>query len=353
MDGPLNIHDLMSNQSGPLLTDTIDEYYHQISEFRQKIIKAEEMDIYTHRMIQNTYRTGLIYLLGGIESATTVVNLQGKQLKVLYLGQLISFVEGILKFYTEAEASPEDIDQDMIDDFDDDNRDTYATIKQDLDALPQDFGATHRGYLLDRASEYEHLAKSIHNEYAEKSPGGGSILTLSRTIGRWRNDLDSTQLELENLIAAFGLEENVLARMQHEPETLEQMLNDTVNEKLSSKTGGDAQRANSPLIRLLRMAADRYKRNIENNLKKVTNYRRKLKKAILALENEAAVKYAPQIPGATSLKANHFAPDVIITASPVSRRGRDTNMAKVIVISAQLDTATTFVLKDKLIQRQV
>ena len=69
------------------------------------------------------------------------------------------------------------------------------------------------------------------------------------------------------------------------------------------------------------------------------------------LENYT-VQFGDQAPGGCSLVGNHFAEDVIITASKLSRKGRDTNMAKVIVLSDPLEKRTEFHLWDKMVQRQ-
>ena len=106
------------------------------------------------------------------------------------------------------------------------------------------------------------------------------------------------------------------------------------------------------MLRLLKTTANRLKRTIEANHNKIVKARREVNIAREKLLENYTVQFRDHAPGGCYVVGNHFAEDVILTASKLSRKGRDTNMAKVIVLSAPIDKRTEFHLWDKMIQRQ-
>ena len=336
----------------PML-DAHEERHRQVAQLYRKIAGAKENDAVMLRFIHNLYRTGLFFLLGGVESANTATDLQGKQVRALYLGQIISFATGVSKFYHEALASPEEYPEDVIIDFDSDGRDTLSTIQKDVEMLPDEFGETHKRYLLERLGELKGVAKMVSRECLEERSSITLDSKFASRLSEWRADYRELEESVQEMIANFGLEREVLERIEHEPEGLEDMLQDALNEKAASSDLDEVQRAKSPLITLLRRAADRSKRYIEKSLDVVEESRKQLKRIITDLEEEGVVKFAPNIPSATLVKGKAFAPEVVITASPISRSGRDTNLARVIVLRDSITQETVFVLKDKMIQRVI
>ncbi|MFP6582232.1 MAG: FapA family protein [Candidatus Hydrogenedentota bacterium] len=335
------------------MADELDNSYRDIGTLTKKIAEIEEMDRFTLRLIHNTYRTALYYLLGGIQSASGATNLQGKQLRKLYVGQLISVVEGITKFYTDAHEYPEEYGEESVNNFDEQMTSTRERIKIEIEALPEDVGTNHRRVLLERTSQIRHLAKIVHREFVEEKATTALGSMVANARNSWRTEYEQTDRELRELVQSFGVDKKLLDRIEHEPETLEQLLVEIIEEKKGGGSADDQQRLESPLVRLLRTTADRYKRTIEKNMDTIVDTRKKLSDAARRLDEEAAVKFADKVPGAASVEASHFGAGVVITASPVSRRGMDTTIAKVIVIAKEINSPTRFDLRSKLIPRQV
>lgn len=338
------------------ISDHLDRKYSRITELNRKIKRAEESDAFLLNYINNLYRTGLFFLLGGVESAstaTTASELQGRQIRGLYLGQIISFAKGVSKFYAEALENPKEIDRDTVEDYDYDNRDMFTSLKDEIESIPIEFGETHQSYLSERLGELKYLIRAVHAEYMN----GKEMATLKeafpKRLNQWLSDQHEIARIVSQMIEKFGLDEEVLERIEHEPDKLEDMLNETMTRLEKSSDPKESMRAASPLIRLLRRSAERSLRSMENSVDDVRKYRKELKNIIETLEREAAVKLAPQVPSATLVRAGRFASDVIITASPVARRGRDTTLAKVIVLAEDIEKETTFVLLDRMIQRLV
>jgi hypothetical protein len=143
----------------------------------------------------------------------------------------------------------------------------------------------------------------------------------------------------------------VLKRIKHEPEALEDFLNTTVQDKLKSNDSGEILRANSPLIKILKTAAERHKRYIESNHSKVQQIRKELTNIMNELNDEAAVKFEENVPGACSLEVDKIASEIIITPSKRSKKERDVVMARTIVIDKPINQTTTFYFNGKLVQR--
>lgn len=335
------------------MSDELDNSYRDIGTLKKNIAKIEDMDRFTLRLIHNTYRTALYYLLGGIKSASGAKNLQGKQIRKLYVGQLISVVEGITEFYTDAHEYPEKHSDETVNDFDAEMKNTRDRIRNEIEALPEDVGTNHRRILLERISELKRLARIVHREYSEENTTTALTSMVANARNTWRTEYEQTDRELLELVQSFGIDKKLLDRIEHQPELLEQLLDETIEEKKEKGSADDMQRLKSPLVRLLRTTADRYKRMIQQNLDTIVETRKKLSDAVQRLDEEAAVKFAEKVPGAASVEASHFDTGVIITVSPVSRRGMDTTIAKVIVIAKEINTTTRFDLRNKLIQRQL
>jgi hypothetical protein len=119
-----------------------------------KIIKtAQNLHSYKHHMIHTVYRTGLYYLIGGVDSASSAMDLQGRQTKALYLSQIIGFAETYEKFYTEAYDNRDGFDKTEIEEFIKDTASAFTLVRNEISAIPEDFGTSHRQYLQDRCAE--------------------------------------------------------------------------------------------------------------------------------------------------------------------------------------------------------
>lgn len=318
----------------------------------KEIKVAEEKDSFTLHMIYTAYRTALFYLFGGVDSASTAIDLQGHQTKALYLSRLIGFAEEYEKFYTEAYDNREDFDSETITDFVQSAHEAFTLIKEDIAAIPEDFGSTHRQFLQDRCGEYTYMSQKLKREFEVDDDSTFLKKDFVKFIDQWRKYKEDTNAKAQELIDSFGLDKELLKRMKHEPETLEELL-DSTTEKLESSTDPeDARRLKSPLMRLLKTTACRLKRSIEMSHTKISEYRRSINLARKELLDSYAVQYRDTVPGGCSLVAGHIAPEVIITASKLSRRGRDTNMAKVIVLSKPIENETEFHLWENMVQRQ-
>ena len=324
-----------------------------VNEATKNIDTAQMMDSYTHHMIHTAYRTALFYLFGGVDSASRAVELQGKQTKALYLSQLIGFAEEYVKFYSVAYESPEEHDSDTIEDFTKAIITSFALVKNDIAGIPEDFGSSHRQYLQDRCAEYLFMTKKLQREYKLDTDTTYLETLFKKAIGKWRDVLGETKREVKVLIDSFGLDKDLLVRMEHEPETLEPLLEETLAEILARPKNDDSQRGRSPLIRLLKTTADRLKRSIEVNHNSIVKCRREILEARKELLEKLAIKFRDPVPGGCSLESNYYAADVIISASKLSRRGRDTNMAKVIILANPIQGKTVFHLRDTMVQRQV
>jgi hypothetical protein len=112
------------------LNEQLKDKSRQVAELNKNIISAKEADQHTYYLIHNAYRTGLFYLLGGIESANTAVDLQGKQVKALYLRQLVAFAESDSEFYKEVYDSPEEFNLETINDFRENFLKTFKLVKK-------------------------------------------------------------------------------------------------------------------------------------------------------------------------------------------------------------------------------
>ena len=318
----------------------------------KEIKVAEEKDSFTYHMIHTAYRTALFYLFGGVESAATAIDLQGHQTKALYLSRLIGFAEEYEKFYTEAYEHRDDFNKDTIDDFVKSANEAFTLIKEDIAGIPEDFGSTHRQFLQERSTEYTFMSQKLKREFEVDDDSTFLKNDFVKFINQWRTYKDDTTAKAQELIDSFGLDEELLKRMKHEPETLESLVNTTMDKLEASTDPEDARRLKSPLMRLLETTACRLKRNIELSHSKISECRRSINIARKELLETNAVQYRDFIPGGCSLVAGYIAPEVIITASKLSRRGRDTNMAKVIVLAKPIEKQTEFHLWENMVQRQ-
>lgn len=245
------------------------------------------------------------------------------------------------------------MDEDTVYDFNEDMTKTRERIYKDIKGLPEDFGTSHRRYLMDRSLVLSRMADSVHQEFSDKKEPKTLNGAFAKTITMWRTEYTQTETELRELIQSFGIDKKLLTRIEYEPESLEAMLTGFMDEKKRTGNSDDKLRLTSPLIRLLRTTADRHQRTIERNVELIEENWELVKRAVKELEGAAAVKFADPAPGSTSVEATSYESEVIITASPVSKRGMDTTITKVIVIGNPISEKTRFHLNGRLIQRQI
>ncbi|PCJ55445.1 MAG: hypothetical protein COA73_13365 [Candidatus Hydrogenedentota bacterium] len=338
---------------GRIMDDINTQRQKDVKEFTEKIVIAQEMDRLTHHLIQNCYRTSLFYLLGGLENTSTAMSLQGLQLKSLNLRQIISLAESSIKFFQTAYDDPDQISMEKIMEVNKETIDNIGIINQDIETLPDDFGSTHKRYLLDRCTELISMLKQLHKQYEASNRTDFLQNTVIKTISEWRGILGDTDREIRDIISMFGLEDAVLNRINDESESLEDMVNDTVKKKLASPDQREKQRAESPIIRLLCKSAERYARNIKENHNRVVEARESLKEIRKELTDNAVIQFGESTPGSCLVKSGHYDSQTVITTSPKDRNGKDTNMAKVIVIDNTVDESTEFWLREQLIQKVV
>ena len=266
--------------------------------------------------------------------------------------QLTGFAEEYIKFFTEAYKNPENFDASVIEDFVKARSDSFAWVRDDIAAIPEDFGSSHRQYLHDRCEEYVFMTQKLKREYELDSDTTFLDSDFKKLLNQWRTIMGELKHQAKKLIDSFNLDKSLLARMEHEPEALESLLDETIADILASPKHDEAQRGKSPLVRLLKSTADRLKRSIEVNHTKIVECRREILLAREKLLEERVVIFRDPVPGACSVVANHYAAEVIISASKLSRRGSDTNMAKIIVLDKPITKRKEFHLRGNLIQRQ-
>ena len=334
------------------MTDELKDKSRQVPELLSKIDQLEKADQYVNHLILNTHRTALFYLLGGTQNAAAATDLQSKQLKALYLSQLIAFACTLSNFYSKAHQSPQDFDAECIADFSTLTQDSFKMLKKDIEAIPEYFGAAQRRYLIDRTKEYTYLERSLLKYFEQDHDDTFLKTTYPSAISTWREELGSTERDIQERINSFGLDAAVLAKIEGEPEALENFLATTIEEKLQSSDSLEAQHAQSPLIRILQTMANRNRRSIENNHTVVKSAHSELVAYRKELEVEAAVKFAENYPGACALEAQKMVEGTVVTASRLSKKGRDTAMARVIVIENPVNATAVFHLKGGVIQRQ-
>jgi Flagellar Assembly Protein A beta solenoid domain len=323
----------------------------EANDLADKIRTAEEMDRLTHHQIHNAHRTSLFYLLGGTENATTAMSLQGLQTTSLNLRQILSLADSAAKFYQAAYDDPDGTAAERAAAFNEELIENVKIIKQGIEILPDEFGSAHKRYLLDRSDEFIALLKQLLRHYELSDSSDFLDNTVLRIVSEWHGTLLETDQETDQIVSLMNLDDAVLARINNEPETLQDMVAATLKEKEQSIDQRDRQRAESPIIRLLGKSAERYARNIEANHRRVVELRAEQKAAKTELMDEALVRYGDAAAGSCMLKARRYDPETIITASPFMRTGKDSSMAKTIVLENSTDVPTEFWLKGKLIQK--
>ena len=313
---------------------------------------ATHMDKFTNQLIKNSYRTALFYLLGGVKSAMLASGLQGLNTLSVFLRQILSVAESVVKYYRSAPAPAEDEHRKEGDKFRDENIEALKIVRKEVEGLPDEFGSTNRRYLLDRCIRLNAMILKLHREYLELRAESYLRGVFNTSLTEWRGSLGTCDREIRTTIQKFGLESQVLERIESEHDSLSQMLEEVIQEKLQSDYSEDVQRARSPLVRILQEAAARNARSIEKSGKLAREAREERDKIREELREDSAVLFGDSKPGACFVRAKNFARGTVLTTKRGDVEGFDSNLGKVIVIVDDVTNETTFILEGQLIRRQ-
>jgi hypothetical protein len=324
----------------------------RVSELSQQIALAEQLDQYTHTMIHNAYRTALFYLLGGVDSASSAMNLQGMQLKAIYLEQVVALSESINGYYRSETEDSKELDVEAFQEFIRETQETFKLIAGDIESLPEEFGSTHRRYLLDRCDEFRAFSRKLSSITEPEEIKIAITTVFTKTLSSWRGVLGEAKRDTHDLIQQFGLPEETLYKIEHSPESLDDMLDETIEGIFQKNEFQKVQRAKSPLIRLLRQSADRYARNIEVSHTKILEFRKEIKEIKDELRDESVVLYDDTNTGSCSFSAGFCGDGTVISSSRSQRTGRDTNLAKTIVLESTIEEQVEFERMDNFVQRK-
>jgi len=337
---------------GRFMDKSDEEKQRRVTELNTQIVTCEQLDQYTHTMIHNSYRTGLFYLLGGVDSASSAMNLQGMQSKAMYLEQVVALSESITN-YTRAELENEsNFNIENFEDFVRETQETFKMISKDIQALPDEFGSTHRRFLLDRCDEFKAFARKVGGLDDVEEIKFQVITLFTKILSSWRGTLGEVKRDIQELIEQFGLPEETLHKIEHAPETLDNMLDETIENIHREREIQAIQRAKSPLIRLLRESADRYARNIEASHTKIQRYRKEVKDIKAHLQDDSVVLYGETGVGSCTFSAQYCGDGTVISSSRNQRTGRDTHLAKTIVLESTVEESVEFERLDNLVQRK-
>jgi hypothetical protein len=337
---------------GRFMDKSFEEKQTRVSELVQQTLLAEQLDRYTHTMIHNSYRTALFYLLGGVDNANSAMDLQGMQMKMAYFEQIVALSESITGYIRNELEIGETINVENFHDFMGETQDTFKLILSDIESLPEEFGSTHKRYLLDRCHEYEAFTRNICDTHDQDNIKTKVMTVFTKTLSSWRGTLGDSKRDIQALIQQFELPEETLHKIEHAPESLDEMLDETVDMIFKKNDFQQVQRAKSPLIRLLRQSADRYARNIETNHTKILQYRKEIKELKEQLYDESVVLYGDASTGSCSFTASFCEDGTVISSSRSQRTGRDTNLAKTIVLEHTVEEEVEFERLDNLVQRK-
>jgi hypothetical protein len=225
--------------------------------------------------------------------------------------------------------------------------------EDEVKVLPSEFGAVHIRYLLDRCAELRALIARLHGDHKKERGPGFLKDTYQKNVSEWRASLGDTDREINEMIGRSGINEEVLDVMYNDPGQLPDVLEKSLEEKAASDLQSDRQRANSPLILLLKRSADRHRKSMIQGAENAENAERDYADMRKALAAESVILYGDMLPGACEVRARRYAPEVVITSNPDKRSGFDTGMAEVIVVADEINTDTRFRLNGTMIQRVV
>lgn len=338
---------------GRSMSKTVHDLLRKLNELEMKIAMSKQLNQFTNQLIHICHRTSLFYLLGGVESASSAVDLQGLQVKSAHLGQLVAVAEGVRKYYGSVMENAGDPDPDEVARFQDESHKSIALIKKGVEGLPDELGTIHRRYVLDRCSELRALVRELHSKSSE--PEGASFLRerFTKTLSEWQGTWRDSERTIGATIQKLGIEPATLEQMEHQPESIEGMIEKRLAEIQATGSISDRQRTKSPLVRLLKESAKRYRRSIQHSQDSVESAEKERDDILAALKDDAAVLYGDTRPGACSVRAARYDQGVVLTATPGKTQGLESNMAEVIVIGDPITSETVFRFKEKMIQRQL
>lgn len=303
----------------------------RLTQLELEISSATNIYRFTRMLIQGCYRTALFYLLGGASNAQKLLELQGLQAKSLHLRQLLVLIEGVAPHF-EALVDPERTGRD--EDTEEVQAETLQALKylkEEIQLFPDEYGAVHRRYLLDRCKQCESLLVQLSD--ARDQHGADWRERLEHAQGRWHGVLRDCERDIEVLQQATLLDPALMQQLDTQPEGLQEYLKTQRDHFLSQGTQDELKRAQSPLLRLLEQAAGRYERNVEAAVSRVKLYQIEAASLRAALAEDAAVRFGAG-DNTCYVKSGWFDEGTVITASDDRRKGIDAAVAESIAVSA-------------------
>ena len=311
---------------------------------------AEASNQFAQQLIHSSFRTALFYLVGKVENAQMVYDLQGLQLRSLYLRELIVIAESVGNFYGALiDEAREDTDSAEV--FRKDALRTLRRIRKSVEGLPAEFGPSHRLYLLSRCEQFRAMADQIHQEYLRASGHDGTRDLLRNTLNEWWRILSGCESDIEDIVRRCSISPDLLGRMNGDAEELEALLAELVLQRVSGPDVEGRKRAQSPLLRILQDQVERYRRGVVQNQDLINAAREELDATREALAENSAVLYGDALPGDCCVQSKAFGRGVIVTTSVRRTEGTHADRGEVIVISEDIQRPTTFKLTNRTIQR--
>ena len=303
----------------------------RLTQLELEISATTIMYRFTRMLIQGCYRTALFYLLGGANNAQKLLELQGLQAKSLHLRQLLVLIEGIAPHF-EALVHPERAAQEQdTEEVQSETLQALKYLKEEIQLFPDEYGPVHRRYLLDRCKQIESLLiqLSTARDQSDTSWREG----LERAQARWLGVLRDCERDIEVLRQTTLLDPTLMRRLDAQPEELQDFLKKQRDYFLAQGSQEELKRAQSPLLRLLELAAGRYERNVEAAVSRVKLYEVEAASLRDALEEDAAVRFGAG-ENTCFVQSEWFDEGTVISATDDRRTGIDAPVAETIAVSA-------------------
>ncbi len=124
-----------------------------VDQLAAQIADLERLHSFDCRMANDCFRTAVFFFLGGVESATGAMNLQGLQTKSANLQLIVVIAKGVSKYFTPIFDGGAKRDTNKMSAIVKESLDSLAFTESEVKVLPSEFGAVHIRFLLDRCAE--------------------------------------------------------------------------------------------------------------------------------------------------------------------------------------------------------
>ncbi len=305
---------------------------------------------YAKKDNEDSRRTILYYLLGGLSNAHSVRTLRGLQCQVNYLEELMHIATLMKNMVFDLSQSRQVLSSRDIETTVRKCTDNLQVLEEDIETGASTFELAHKGVVVKACRELNAVSVNLRKATLPPDTMNQLVQRLEERHTQWSALITQLKDEIHANIGALSLKPEMVKTIEGAPEKLEPMLAHILAQ-LDKNPGSERyKRAKASVVRLMQTRINRNMESIRSWVKLLG----KTQQEILVIRQtlgDKGIFLFPEKEQCASVFANHYDEGVTLIANPLPGEDPLSSAAQILPLSGGVHTPQGFRLDDNNIRK--